>query len=245
MLLAVDIGNTKINLGIIDKVGRIKKRYNLPTRKKGLVSVLHRIKKTCYIDVIAIVSVVPWALLHVESAIKRYFPDIKVYVVGREIKVPIRSDYNKKQIGQDRLVTAFAAKRIYGTPLLIIDFGTAITFDFISEDGCYKGGLILSGIKMSLESLHAKTALLPKTFLKKTKTFIGKDTVSSIRNGLIYGYASLCDGLIKLFRKKISKSLKVVATGGDAMLIAQYSSSLKRIDTSLALKGIYLMLNYS
>ena len=162
-------------------------------------------------------------------------------VVGENIKVPLTCEYNKRQIGQDRLVTAFAASVLYGLPIVIVDFGTAVTFDVVSRKKSYLGGLIVPGIKMSLESLFERTALLPKTYLKKTVSFIGKNTQSSISSGMTYGYAALCEGMIKIFRKKISKNIKVIATGGDATLISRFSPSIKNVDINLSLKGLYLV----
>lgn len=215
MKLLIDIGNTNINRAL--------------TGKKGNV------------DKVVIVSVVPATLKKLKRSLKRKHKNAKILVVGENIKVPLKCRYNKRQVGQDRLVTAFAAKRLYGLPILIIDFGTAVTFDFVSHKGVYEGGLMLPGIKMSLDSLSERTAMLPKTYLKKTRSFIGRDTVSSIRNGMIYGYASACDGLVSRFRKKMGKNLKVVATGGDARLIAGYTRSLKKIDPNLSLKGLCLL----
>ena len=212
MLLAIDIGNTNITVGLF--------------REKGHGKIL-------------IVSVSPKRLKQVLKLIrKRKLP--KPYIIGKDIMVPLKSKYNKKQIGQDRLVTAYAAAKLYGRPVLIIDFGTAVTFDIVSKRNEYLGGLILPGIKMSLESLHNKTALLPYVELKKAKGLIGRSTEDSIRLGMIYGYASLCEGLIRRFKKKFP-SLKVVATGGDAGLISQHTEFINNIDNNLSLKGLLFL----
>ncbi len=239
MLLAIDIGNTNISLAVISKDGSIKKRYHTPTHKLSLMPILKKLQKR--IDRIFIVSVVPKTLREVKSSLKKKFKNTRIFVVGKDVKVPLKSLYNKREIGEDRLATAFAAKSLYGLPILIIDFGTAVTFDVVSKKGVYLGGLILPGIKMSLESLSERTAMLPKTHLKKTRFFIGKDTTSSIRSGMIYGYSAICEGLVALFRKKIGKNIKVVATGGDAPLISRYTPSMKRIDLDLSLKGLYFL----
>ena len=215
MKLLIDIGNTNINRALRGAKGKV--------------------------DKVVVVSVDPAMLKKQKRVLKRKYKSAEIFVVGEDIKVPLKCRYNKRQIGQDRLVTAFAAKSLYGLPVLIVDFGTAVTFDFVSRNDVYEGGLILPGIKMSLDSLSERTALLPKTYLKKTSSFIGRDTVSSIRNGMIYGYASICDGLVSQFRKRIGKNLKVVATGGDARLIGSYTRSLKKIDPNLSLKGLYLL----
>lgn len=241
MLMAIDIGNTNVNFALMEKRGKIKRKFTVPTQKMNLGPVFKKIRKRNKIDKIVIVSVAPKTLAKVERIVRKNFHGVKVLVVGRNIKAPLKCEYNKREIGQDRLITAFAAGSIYGLPILIIDFGTAVTFDVVSKRGVYLGGLILPGIKMSLESLSERTAMLPKTYLKKTRSFIGKDTHSSIRGGMIYGYASLCEGMISLFKKKIDKNIKVIATGGDAALISRYTRSMKRIDPNLSLKGLYLL----
>jgi type III pantothenate kinase len=235
MLLAIDIGNTNITLALIDKAGSIRRKYFVPTGDFRLPGLAYTV------DEIFIVSVVPGALREVKRNLKKKFKNAKISVIGRDVKVPLECLYDKRQIGQDRLVTAFAAGSLYGLPVLIIDFGTAVTFDAVSKKGVYLGGLILPGIKMSLESLSERTAMLPKTYLKKTSSLIGRDTTSSIRSGMIYGYSALCEGLAASFRKKIGKNIRVVATGGDAPLISKYAPSIKKIDPDLSLKGLYLL----
>lgn len=240
MILAIDIGNTNAGFALISKTGRIRECFKRPSNKIGLPRAIAKIKKAS-LDKIIIVSVAPKALKAVKACLKKHLPKVPLFIVGSNISVPIKCEYNKKEVGQDRLVTAYAAKVLYGTPILIIDFGTAVTFDAVSKTGAYLGGLILPGIKMSLNSLSENTAMLPRTFLKEPRALIAKNTVSSIRSGMIHGYASMCDGMVTLFRKKLGKSLKVVATGGDAPLITRYTKSLKKIDVSLSIKGLHLI----
>ena len=238
MILAIDIGNTNITFALMDKNGRIRRKHKTPTSKPVFNSVPENSRN---LEKIIVVSVVPSALRELKKILKKRFKKTKILVVGENVKVPLVCEYNKSQIGQDRLVTAYAAAKLCGPPVLIIDFGTAVTFDAVSKSGVYIGGLIVPGIKMSLDSLSERTALLPKTYLKRTNSFIGKNTESSIRNGMIYGYAALCEGMIRLFRKKVSKDIKVIATGGDAALISQFSPSMRKIDANLSLKGLYLL----
>ena len=237
MILAVDVGNTNINFALIDKEGKIIRKYSTSSAKMEVWR-----SQRNKVDKIIIVSVVPRTLKKIESILRKTFKNAKILVVGRNIKVPLKCEYNKREIGQDRLITAFSAKLLYCLPILIVDFGTAVTFDAVSKKGTYVGGLILPGIKMSLESLSERTAKLPKTYLKKTHSFIGKDTRSSIRNGMIYGYSSICEGLIKRFKKELGKNMRVIATGGDANLISKYTPSMKKVDADLSLKGLYLLL---
>jgi type III pantothenate kinase len=147
----------------------------------------------------------------------------------------------KNEVGQDRLVNAFAAKVLYGTPAVIIDFGTAITFDIISKRGDYLGGLILPGIELSLSSLYRNTALLPKVELERTSSIIGKDTVSSMRGGILFGFGAMCDGLVAQYKKILGKSIKVIATGGNAPLVKSYAKSVQIVDEDLTLKGLQLI----
>lgn len=240
MILAIDIGNTNVDFALITKSGKIKERLRRPATKLGLPRVIAKLKKQSP-EKIIIVSVAPATLKVVKSYLKKHLNKVPLSVVGNNITVPLKCEYNKKEVGQDRLVTAYAAKSLYGSPVLIVDFGTAVTFDAVSKTGAYLGGLILPGIKMSLDSLSEGTAMLPRTFLKETRTLIAKNTVSSIRSGMIHGYASMCEGLIELFRKKLGKSLKVVATGGDAPLIARHTKSLKKITPNLSIKGLHLI----
>jgi len=241
MLLLIDIGNTNIDLMVTNPGGRAFGKYSATTKKLNIDSILLGIKNRIKIDKIIIVSVVPRALRKIKASVKRIYKGKHVLVVGKNVKVPLKCEYNKREIGQDRLITANAAKNLYGLPVLIIDFGTAVTFDVVSKKAAYSGGLILPGIKMSLESLSERAAMLPKTHLKRTRSFMGKNTRSSIRNGMIYGYAAMCDGLIEMFIRKYGKGLKIVATGGDAPLISRYTRSIKKVDPNLSLKGLFLL----
>jgi len=241
MLLAIDIGNTNINIAIFSKKGKIRKRYSQATKELKLLPIIKTIAKKESIDKIIMVSVVPKRTLSVKRILKRYFKGIRIYILGKNITVPIKCAYKKNEVGQDRLATAFAAKILYGLPILIVDFGTAVTFDAVSEKNIYIGGLIVPGIKMSLDSLYERAAMLPRTYLKATRSFIGKNTTSSIRNGLIYGYSSLCEGIINMFKKHVEKKIKIVATGGDAELIASYTKSIKKVDKDLTLKGLFFL----
>jgi len=221
----IDVGNTNIRAAKISK-GKISKRF-LINRKT-----LKIIPSKCDV-IIASVS---------KANLKSFLPYLKknkcrIYIVGKDIKVPMVSHYNKKQIGQDRLVTAYAAKKEFKPPLLIIDFGTAVTFDVISKKGEYLGGVIFPGIKMSIDSLYERTSLLPKIIFKKRKGFIGKSTKDSITNGIVIGYGEMCENIVIKLKKRF-KSLRVVATGGDASIISEYASSIKNIDHNLSLKGL-------
>lgn len=244
MKLLIDIGNTNTSMAIADG-DKFLKRFFIHTSKKDVAAVSLKRLLSGYrkkIDTIVIVSVVPEFLSILEKSIRSVFPNTPVIVVGRDINVPIKIKYkDPSEVGQDRLVVSYAASHIYSSPVLIVDFGTAVTFDFVDKKGYYAGGLIFPGIRLGLAALSMNTALLPEIDLISTKGLIGRDTQSSMNKGIIFGYSSMCDGIIRLFREKYGRNLKIVATGGDAGLIARYSSSLKMISPDLIFTGLSLL----
>jgi type III pantothenate kinase len=162
---------------------------------------------------------------------------VKAHIIGEDIKVPMVNRYkNPRQVGQDRLVGAFAAMSLYGKPVIIIDLGTAITFDAVSASGEYLGGAIVPGIRLSAESLFLKTALLPQIDIKAPKSVIGRTTQESILSGLFYGYGSLCRGFIELMQKQVKGHPVIVMTGGHTQLMKRFIKGLgvsrgsKRVD---------------
>lgn len=244
MNLLIDIGNTNTSLALV-RGKKIFKRYFIRTsRKEVSLKSLKRLfgKNLRGIDKVVIVSVVPKFLTLIKQSLKKVLPGIPLLVVGKDIKIPIKNRYRKpKEVGQDRLVAAFAAKRLSGSPVVSIDFGTAVTLDFVNKKGEYEGGLIFPGLRLGLGSLIREAALLPKTDIKATKGLIGRDTRDSMNKGILYGYASMCDGLVEQLRRKYGHSLKVVATGGDARLVSKYSRHLKKVHPDLILEGLNLL----
>lgn len=243
--LAIDIGNTNITIGVF-KGKHLAEKAKIPTYSYAKYEPkLKSLVKKCGlkpedIGASVISSVVPLALARFIVSINKTFK-CKISIIGRDIEAPIKNMYKTKhEVGPDRLVNAFAAKAIYGHPAVIIDFGTAITFDVVSKDGDYLGGLILPGIEMGLKSLHKRTALLPKVELKDAKHIIGTDTESSMQGGILFGYGAMCDGLVAKYREMFGKDMKVIATGGNAKLIKNYASSIQIVDEDLTLKGLYL-----
>jgi len=238
MLLAIDIGNTNITLGLFNGA-RLVRRASIPTKEKKYSLRLKRILGKDKIDDALICSVVPKATGRLVKDLRRLFFK-GPYIIGKDIVVPIKNLYrNPGQVGQDRLVNAYAGAMLYGTPLIVIDFGTAVTFDVISKDRGYLGGLILPGMNLSLSALSEHTALLPRVELAKPKEFIGRDTKNSMLSGIVYGFAALTDDIISRLKKKIGKA-RVIATGGDAKIVSGYAKSLSKVDTDLTLKGIAL-----
>lgn len=238
-LLAVDIGNTNINFGVFCN-GKLTKKFILTTSGYNLTKLKRQLKKI-KIDTAIVCSVVPKVSGLVGKDLKK-ITSAKVYIIGKNIHAPIKNLYRKpRQVGQDRLVNAYAGIKLYGAPLVAIDFGTAITFDIISRNKAYLGGMIIPGLGISLNALSEKTALLPKIKLEAPREFIGRDTKNSILSGVIYGFASLTDDLAKRIKQKIGKNAKVIGTGGNIRLIYKYCKEINKIDPELTLKGLMLI----
>ncbi len=236
MILAVDIGNTHITFGVFQG-SKIIKRFNIPTKGYSLKRLKNSLGKIV-IDDTVICSVVPDVSKILEKGLRRWLGR-RLYIIGKDINVPIRNLYRKpKQVGQDRLVNAYAGVTLYGAPLIVVDFGTAVTFDVISKNKEYLGGMILPGLSISLDALTQRTALLPKIKLSKPKEFIGRDTKDSMLSGVVYGFSALADVLTKRIKDKIGKTAKVIGTGGNINLIARFSQQISKIDKDLTLKGL-------
>ncbi len=250
MILTVDIGNTSISFGLV-KGKKVLVRFAMETelakgRHEVLTSILKQVRKEyADIDKGIICSVVPRVTKVIAAEIKRDL-GVSPIVVGQDVVVPIKNNYREpSQVGQDRLVVAYAAKCLYGAPAIIIDFGTAITFDVVSHKGAYEGGLIVPGIKLSAESLFRQTALLPHIDeIKSPRSLIGKDTQSSILSGIFYGYGTMCAGLIDSLSKKLQGEPKVIVTGGYIRLMKKFiAHKIHKIDKDLVLKGMALVHN--
>mgnify|MGYP001575924613 CR=1 FL=1 len=242
MLLAIDIWNTNINLSLF-RGNRLLRRYIIPTKVKNYKSYLQKIVNRNNIHDAIICSVVPVASKLMEKELRKLLGK-QPYIIGKGIKVPINNLYLKpKQVGQDRLVNAYAGIKLYEAPLIAVDFGTAVTFDVVSRNKEYLGGMILPGLGISLDALNQRTALLPRIKLGEPKEFIGRDTKSSMLSGIVYGFAALTDDLVIRIKKKIGKNAKVIGTGGNIDLIGRYCRKIDKIDKDLTLKGLNLIYN--
>jgi len=194
------------------------------------------------IEAVVIASVVPPIMYSLEHAIRKYFK-LEPMVVGPGIKTGINIKYeNPREVGADRIINAVAALELYGGPLIIVDFGTATTFCAVSSKGEYLGGVICPGIKISAEALFQKTAKLPKIDLVKPETVIGRNTVSSMQSGIIYGYVGEVDYIVRRMKKEMKDdNIKVIATGGLARLIASESETIDEINGLLTLEGLRII----
>ena len=252
MLLVIDVGNTNIVLGVYDgkkliNDWRVATNKDKTSDEYGLV--IDQIfnyhgLKTSNIDAVIISSVVP-PLMHTLQAVSKKYFKCDPYIVGPGIKTGMNIKYdNPREVGADRIVNAVAAYEQYGGPIIVVDFGTAITFCAISKSGEYLGGAIAPGIKISSEALFMRTAKLPKVEIVKPDRVICKNTVSSIQAGLIYGYVGLVDNIIAKMKEELSEEGEVktvVATGGLASLISSESKYINRIDKLLTLEGLRII----
>jgi type III pantothenate kinase len=239
MLLAIDIGNTYINFGVFKAKG-LARRFSIPTADYSIARLKDKLRRI-KIDECIVCSVVPRLTRTMKNDSKRLL-NKKPYVLGENINAPIRNLYRKpRQVGQDRLVNAYAGVRLYGAPLIVVDFGTALTLDAISRNREYLGGFILPGLNISLDALANRAALLPRIKLQSPREFIGRDTKNSMLSGVIYGFAALTDDLSRRISRRIGRNAKVIGTGGNIDLIKKYCNRIDKIDRDLTLKGLNLL----
>jgi type III pantothenate kinase len=171
----------------------------------------------------------------------KYFR-LEPMVVTHEIKTGIKMRYdNPKEVGADRIVNAAAAYKLYGGPIIIVDFGTATTFCAVTKSGEYLGGAITPGVKISAEALFQRASKLPRVELAKPAKVIGADTISAMQSGIIYGYAGLVDGIVERMKKELSMEARVIATGGLAELVSPETKTIQEIKPHLTLEGLRLL----
>jgi type III pantothenate kinase len=249
MLLAIDIGNTAITIGVFNGE-KIHSRWSIATDVENLVDeyailLLNLLQtedlRAADIDEAILGSVVPSLTPVFQDVCRRYFK-VTPLVVDPGVRTGIRILYDSpRDVGADRVIDAVAAIKLYGPPLIIVDFGTATVFDAISREGDYVGGAIAPGIGISLEALFERTAKLPRIELERPKTAIGKTTVSAMQSGVIFGYVGLIEGIIARMRKELEGEAKVIATGGYAPLIARETPVIQEVNVDLTLVGLRLI----
>ncbi len=250
MILVIDVGNTNIVLGIYEEKELIT--YWRMATDKGKTSdeigmlflqfFNHENIKISDIQAVIISSVVPPIMYTLEHAIRKYIK-ITPMVVGPGIKTGLNIKYeNPREVGADRIVNAVAGLEKYGGPLIIVDFGTATTFCAISQKGEYQGGVISPGIKISMDALFQRAAKLPRVKLAKVDKIIGKNTVTSMQAGAIYGYIGQVDYIVNKMKEEMGEpTVKVIATGGLARMITSESSTIDTIDSFLTLEGLRII----
>lgn len=249
MLFVVDVGNTNTVLGVYEGE-RLVAHWRVTTSKTQTVDeygVLFRnlfaMAKLKVEDVrgIVISSVVPPLDSTLHEVCERYFSDQPLFIgPGVKTGMPVHYD-NPAEVGADRVVNGVAAFSKYGGPCIVVDFGTATTFDVVSAKGEYLGGSIAPGIGISADALFSRTARLPRIDIKNPGKVIGTNTVASIQSGLFYGYLGLVDGILERIVSELGKNTKVVATGGLAPLIGEHSRFINQVDDQLTLEGLRII----
>ncbi|CAM4517690.1 type III pantothenate kinase [Paenibacillus macerans] len=249
MFLVVDVGNTNIVLGIY-KERELLHHFRIGTNRQATVDeygvLIYNLFQMSHIQVqdiegVIISSVVP-PLMHVLEALCEKYLRRKPLVVGPGIKTGLNLRYeNPREVGADRIVNAVAAIEQYGGPLVVVDFGTATTFDCIDAQGNYLGGAIVPGIGISTEALYQRASKLPRIELEKPKKVIGRNTVNAMQAGIIFGYAGQVDGIVERIAAEMGAKPKVVATGGLAELIASETRSIEEVNPRLTLEGLRII----
>lgn len=249
MILVMDVGNTNISIGIYQEE-HLKQHWRLKTDTLKTedeyamqLSTLFTHTGLAFKDIqgIIISSVVPPIMFSLEMMCRKYF-SIEPIVVGPGVKTGLNIKCeNPREIGADRIVNAVAAIQEYGSPLIVVDFGTATTYCYIDESGDYLGGAIAPGISISMEALFTKASKLPRIEIARPQSVIGKNTVSSMQVGIVYGYVGQVEGIVQRMRQQSKEDALVVATGGLANMIAKESNIIDVVDPFLTLKGLYLI----
>ena len=249
MLLCIDVGNTNIVLGVFDGETLVADfRLHTDERATGdelgllIVGLLEsRDIKAERVKAVVVSNVVPILSRPIDEMSNHYFR-MAPMVIGPGIRTGMRILYeDPRQVGADRIVNAIAAYRRYGGPAVLVDFGTATTFDAISAHGDYLGGAIAPGIVISLDALVAHTAKLTRVELVAPPAVIGRNTTASMQAGLVYGYVGLIEGVVGRMKSELGDGAKVVATGGLAELIAAQTSAIDTVDQRLTLDGLRII----
>jgi len=255
MLLVLDIGNSNTVIGVYDKDELIH-HWRVVTRRAGtadeygitIKQLMRHADVSCAdIEGIAISCVVP-PILPMLSELGTNFFKIDPLLVGPGVKtgMAIRVD-NPKDVGADRIVNAVAAHNLLNTSAIVVDFGTATTFDYVSENGTFEGGIIAPGMAISTDALFKQASKLPRVELVKPKKVIGKNTVSAMQSGIVYGYAGLVDSLIDRIKDEVKNDMPdepkpvVIATGGLANTVSKVASSINTVDEFLTLRGLHII----
>ena len=253
LLLAVDVGNTNVSLGVFDYAGgegKLVQQWRLSTRREqtsdevaGTLRSLFaqsECKLERFSDVI-LCGVVPPLQPIWERVCEKLFGRPPVVIgLGTRTGMPVRYE-NPREVGADRIVNAVAAFELVGGPVVAVDFGTATTFDCVSEKGEYLGGAIFPGIHISMEALFERASMLHRVEIARPKTVIGRTTTASLQSGLLFGYAGMVDAMVSRIRQELGGQVRVIATGGLAQRIASETESIERVEPFLTLEGLRIL----
>ncbi len=252
MLLVIDVGNTNTVLGVFQQDTLIED-WRIKTIRDTTADEFNVLVKALFKDSdkasansikkVLISSVVPPSVPILNAFCKRYLDLSAVWITPSLVRSLMPILYkNPEEVGADRIVNSIAAYDKYKKALIVVDFGTATTFDVISDKGEYIGGAITPGIAISSEALFQKASRLPRVeIFQPTEKVIGRDTIESIKSGIIYGYASLVDGMVEKMKKEMNFSPFVLATGGLSPLISSVSEKINNVDESLTLEGLRII----
>ncbi len=245
MLLAIDAGNTNIVFALLGEDG-VRQRWRISTvANRTADEYMVWLNQLMQLEGLTpngisgaiIATVVPQALFPLQLLCRRYFNTEPLVVGDPNVKLGI--GVKAHEVGADRLVNAVAAQEIYGGPLVILDFGTATTFDVVDDEGNYVGGVISPGVNLSLEALHMAAAKLPRIAVERPTQVIGRSTVPAMQSGVYWGYVGLIEGITARIQKEYGKPMKVVATGGLATLFAGAAACIEDVDQELTIKGLF------
>ena len=249
MILVFDIGNSNIVLGTYEGKKLLRHwRISTDRQKTGdeygmLINNLFRFQGIRMSDVTAIIisSVVPPLVVPLAKMCERYFR-LRPLIVGPGIKTGIKLKYeNPREIGADRIVNSVGAYEQFGGPLIVVDIGTATTFDIVAENGDYLGGVIAPGIGISSEALFQRAAQLPRVALVTPRTIICRNTVNAMQAGVIFGFVGQIDEIVRRIKAEMKQDMRVIATGGMAKMISRESKTIDKVDNFLTLTGLRVL----
>lgn len=250
MLVAIDAGNTNVVFAVFDgETLRAKWRASSDAKRTAdeyavWLTQLMGLQgfKASDITGAIIANVVPAASFTLTTLCSEFFK-VTPLVIGEpgvELGIEVHMDH-RENVGADRLVNALAAHRAYGGPLIVIDFGTATTFDIVGPDGAYEGGVIAPSAQHSVEALYRAAAQLPRVKIERPDQVIGKDTVPAMKSGIYWGYVGLIEGLTARIKQEYGQPMQVIATGGLATVYAEATTAIEVVDSDLTLRGLRLI----
>lgn len=252
MIFVIDVGNSNITMGLYDG-DELKTRWRMTTDIERTSDEFGVFFATTFsreeidmlsIEAVVIASVVPPIMYSLEHAIRKYFKKAPM-IVGPGIKTGINlKNENPKEVGADRIVNAVAAAEIYGGPMILVDFGTATTYDAISRNNEYMGGIICPGIKISADALFNRASKLPRVEIGRPESVIGKNTVKSMQSGIMFGVVGQVEYLVKRMKQEMNEpDAKVIVTGGLGRLVSEETDAIDYIASNLTLEGLRIIYN--
>ncbi len=252
MLLAIDSGNTNTVFAVFEEFSEkvlCEWRSSTDTNRTAdeygvwLTQLMHLegIART-HIKSTIVATVVPATLFSLKTLSRKYFHCDPMIVGDPEVELGVKVLLdNPEEVGADRLVNAVSAHERYGGPLIVVDFGTATTFDVVDGNGDYMGGAIAPGINLSLEALHMAAARLPRVAIHRPESVIGRETVGAMQSGIFWGYVSMIEGMVARIKTELGQPMQVVATGGLADLFNEYTDHIDQADSELTLRGLQII----